>query len=413
MSLQHSEEILDVTRAFLRARLPSEFAAVTTGSIQKLETLTSDFDSEYLRIEKEVEIHKLALEIEQDRATVSVKATFRYTTPATGSDWSHESDGVVHVRRESAGWRVSDFVDNRRSQCSGIFLEPFGTLEFQGIEIAPLAAELNAGGMLLAFQVVNRTTEPLELVFSRLHYKSCHVLAGALERSQVTPPGATSTNLAIFPIALPVETPKFRLELGMLGVRDTGYNLALDIGLNSAELDARKAKKRRGRRTNLPFAARLGLSAAALATLFGGLTLLPDTVPPPVPLAPPKTTREVPAEAIAAGDLFAVALKNQDTTRALELLDQHTPQRRRLVLSITKSLGQKPNANLGPSRNEFEPPDRVIPIPRANLSYPITENSCPAGQPKSLGWVDLNLDRVKGRWAVYWASYREDRTPCS
>ena len=252
MSLQHSEEILDVTRAFLRARLPSEFAAVTTGSIQKLEALTSDFDSEYLRVEKEVEIHNLALDVERDRATVRVKATFRYSNPAAGNDWSHPSDGVVHVRRESAGWRVSDFVDNRRSQCAGIFLEPIGGYEFQGVEIAPLAAELSYAGTLFVFQIVNRTTEPFELVFSRLHYKSCHILASVLERSQVTQPGATSTNLAIFPVALPVETPKFRLELGMVGVRNTRYNLALDIGLNSAELDAPKAKRQRGRRWVVP-----------------------------------------------------------------------------------------------------------------------------------------------------------------
>jgi hypothetical protein len=411
MTLQHSEEILAVTRAFLHARLPSEFALVTTGSIQKLEALTSVFDSEYLSVEKEVEIHNLALEIEQDRASVNVKVTFRYTNPETGGDWSHESDGVVHLRRESAGWRVSDFVDNRRSQCSGIFLEPFGGHEFQGVEIAPLAAELSHGGLLLVLQVVNRTTEPLELVFSRLHYKSCRVLARVLKRSQVAPPGVTTTTLAIFPIALPVETPKFRLELGILGVRsNTGYNVALDVGLNSAELDAPKAKRRRGRRTNLPFSARFGLGAASLAAFFGSLTLLPDAAPPP---APPERSKEIPTEAVAVSDTFVDALKGHDTAGALELLDPYTPQRRKLVRSLTAAVGRNLSAELGPPRGVFYPVGGANRLPSAEINYALMGNPCPSGQPERLGELDTSLSKSKGLWTLYWASYRDDRTPCS
>jgi hypothetical protein len=173
-------------------------------------------------------------------------------------------------------------------------------------------------GTLVVFEVANRTTEPIELVFASLHYKSFRKLSTVPERSHIAPPGTTTKSLAIFPIALPVETPKFRLELGMLGVRsNSGYNIALDIGLNSAELDAPKAKKRRGRRTNLPFAARLGLGVAVLAASFGSLTLLPNTVSPPAPLAPPKPSRVIPKEAIAASDPFVDALQDHDIVRAV------------------------------------------------------------------------------------------------
>jgi len=411
MSLQHSEEILAVTRAFLRARLPSEFAAVTTGPIRKLESLSSDFDSEYLQIEKEVEIHNLALEIERDRASVSVKTTFRYTDPAAGSDWSHSSDGVVHVRREPAGWRVSDFVDNRRSQCSGIFLEPFGGYEFHGVEIAPLAAEVSHGGLLLVFQVVNRTTEPLELVFSRLHYKSCRVLATRPKHSQVAPPGVTTKSMAMYPIALPVETPKFRLELGMLGVRsNAGYNVALDIGLNSAELDEPKATRRRGRRTNLPLAARFGLGAAALAAFFGSLTLLPEAAPAP---PPPASSSEVPAEAVAVTDAFVAALKNQDTIGALVLLDPHTPQPRQLVRSLTAAVAGNPSAEFGPPRGVSHPVGGAYTLPIAEINYELIGKPCPSGQPERLGELDTSLSKSGGLWILHWAHYREDRTPCS
>jgi hypothetical protein len=411
MSLMHSETILNVTRAFLRARVPSEFAEVTTEPIQSLETLATPFDSDYPTSLRAVDIHNLALDLEKDRATVDAKATFRDSNPRTGADWSHLSIGVVHLRRERAGWRVFDFVDNRRSQLSGVFLEPFGGHEFQGIEITPLAAELSHLGTLVVFQVVNRTTQPLELVFARLHYKSCRVLATVPERSHVAPPGVTTRSLAIFPIALPVEAAKFRFECGMLGSRNkVAYNIAFDIGLNSAELGAATARRWRGRRTNLPFAARLGIGAAALATFFGSLTFLPDAAAPPLL---PEASRKVPAGATAVSDMFVDALLDQDTAGALELLDSHTPGRRGLVTSITRSLGEKPNATLDPPRGKFYSVGGANRLPSADLTYGLTGNPCPAGQPRSLGQLDINLHQANGRWRPYWATHHVDRTPCS
>ena len=76
MSLEHVEAVLEVTRGFLRARLPSEFAAVTSGPIHDLESLCSAFDAAYMRVQKKVEIHEMTPVVDGDRATVRVKATY-------------------------------------------------------------------------------------------------------------------------------------------------------------------------------------------------------------------------------------------------------------------------------------------------------------------------------------------------
>jgi hypothetical protein len=184
----------------------------------------------------------------------------------------------------------------------------------------------------------------------------------------------------------------------------------LDIGLNSAEIDAPKAKKWRGCRTNLPFAARLGLGAAALAAFFGGLTLLPDAA---APLAPPETFKQLPTEAIAASDTFIDALKDHDTAGALELLDSHAPQRRKVIGSLTAAFGKNPSAELGPPLGAFYPVGGANRLPGAAIRYELLGNPCPSGQPERLGEFDTSLFKSKGHWTVYWASYRDDRTPCS
>ncbi|MGH2775167.1 MAG: hypothetical protein ACRDJT_07025 [Actinomycetota bacterium] len=385
----HSEAILDVTRAFLRASLPSEFAAVTTGPIHELESLCRRFDSDYGSVKRTVEIHEMAPVIEGDRATVRVNATFHFSVEKTGQRWDRASEATVHLSRTTAGWRVENFKDNRRSQVSGVFLEPAGGHEFQGVTIAPVAAELSHMGLLIVFQVFNRTDEPLELVFTRLRHKACRVMATTPERPHVAPPGVTTTSFAIFPIALPVETPKLRLEFGVLGARtSTGYNVALDVGLHSTKLDPPKTKRWRGRRTNLPLATRFGLGAVAVAAFFGSLTLLPNATTTPVRSGAPASARE-------ASDTFADALMRNDPA-ALELLSPHAPRRRKLEASLRESLAKVPTVRLGKPRVHFYPVDAASNAPSAEMSYPLAGARCLSGKSAVEGWLEVYVDRAGG-----------------
>lgn len=318
MSLMHSEAILDVTRAFLHASLPSEFVELTTGPIHELESLCSQFDSDYGSVQTKVEVHEITPVIEDEQATVTLKLTWHFMVTATEEGWSRTAEAIAHLRLTERGWRIWDYVESRRSQRTGIFLEPAGGHEFADIKIAPLAAELSHMGLLIVFQVFNRTREPLELAFTRLRHKACRVLASTPERPHTAAPGVTTTSFVLLPIALPVETPKLRLEFGILGLSsNTAYNVTLDFGLHSAELEPPKTKKWRGRWTSLPFPARFGLGAA-LAAFFGSLTLLPDSTPAL------SARPEAPPAARMASDTFADALMRNDPA-ALELLAHMLP----------------------------------------------------------------------------------------
>ena len=331
-----------------------------------------------------------------------MKATFRYSGPDRGHDWSQPSDGVVHLQRESVGWRVVDFIDNRRSQLAGVFLEPAGGLEFADIKVAPLFAELSHMGLLVVFQVLNRTSEPLELVFTRLRHKACRVRATVPERPHIAPPGVITTSLAIFPIALPVETPKLRLEFGMFGSRtSTGYNITLDVGLNSTKLDSPKTKKRRGRRTNLPVFARLGLGMAALAVLLGGLTMLPKTVAASVrPEGSPPAAADVAYE-------FVGATFDGDREAAIDLLSEQAGTPARQVDGLIKALSQEDQDELGaPLASETGFPAV------ARIGYPFVGGMCSLGRPEVRSWIVLDLLREPAGWRITEAWHSVEDEPC-
>jgi len=406
MSLMHSEAVLDATRAFLRARLPSEFAAVTSGPIHDLESLCSAFDAEYPSVQKKVEIHEMAPVVDGDRASVRVKVTFRYSGPDKSSDWTHKSDGVVHLQRESAGWRVEDFVDNRRSQRAGVFLEPVGEHEFADIKVAPLCIELSHMGLLVVFQVLNRAKEPVELVFGRLRHKACRVTATVPERPHVAPPGVTTTSLVMFPIALPVETPKLRLEFGMIGTRSsTAYNVAFDVGLHAAKLDPPKAKKWQGRRTNLSLAARLGLGAAALFTLMAGLTQLPEPVVANVP------AEGSPPAASAVALEFVEATFERDRAAALDLLSKYAPEPAKQVDDVIEALRHERRDKLGAPQTAGRSGGGGSTMV-TRIGYPFVDGMCSLGRPEIRSWIVMDLVEDPKGWKIVEAYHAVEDEPC-
>ena len=407
MSLMHSEEVLDVTRAFLRASLPSEFVELTTGPIHELESLCSQFDSDYGSVQRRVEVHEISPVIENERATVTLKVTWHFMVMATGERSSRTAEAVAHLRLTERGWRIWDYVESRRSQRAGIFLEPAGGHEFADIKIDPLGAELSHMGLLIVFQVFNQTREPLELAFTRLRHKACRVLASTPERPHTAAPGVTTTSFVLLPIALPVETPKLRLEFGMIGLNsNTAYNVTLDFGLHSAELEPSKTKKWRGRRTSLPFLARFGLGAAVLAAFFASLTLLPDST------TALSARPEAPPAARMTSDTFADALMRNDPA-ALELLSPHALQRRKLVASLRESLAKVPTVRLGKPRVHAYPVNAASNTPSAEVSYPLAGARCPSGEPAVEGWLAVYVDRAGGSWQVPWATHETNPRPCS
>jgi hypothetical protein len=403
MSLEHVEPVLAVTRAFLEATVPSEFAALTIGPIHELESLCAPFDSEYGSVQRKVEIHEIRPRVEDERATVALKLTWHFLIPATGQDWTREADAVAHLQLTERGWRIWDFVENRRSQRAGIFLEPAGGHEFADIKIAPLAAELSHMGLLVVFQVLNRTTEPLELAFTRLRNKVCRVLASTPERPHVAPPGVTTTSMAILPVALPVETEKLRLEFGLIGNRtSTAYNVTLDVGLHSAKLDAPKTKRWRGRLTALPFPARLGLAAAGVAVLLGGTAQLSQPVDANTP------PKGVPSAAANVSHEFLNAAYEGDHRAALRLISEHAITHREEIRGLVDSLDREQRDALGAPRTPYKDGPNFV-----RLSYPVVAGICSLGRAEISDWIRVGLVKEPAGWRVYYLSHEPEADSCA
>jgi hypothetical protein len=389
MSLEHVEPVLAATRAWLEATLPSHFASLSTGPIHELESLCARFDSEFGSVQRKVEIHEITPCVEDGRATVGLKLTWHFLIPATGKDWSRKAEAVAHLRLTERGWRIWDYIENRRSQRDGIFLEPAGGHEFADIKIAPLAAELSHMGLLVVYQVFNRTAEPLELAFTRLRHKACRVLASIPERPHAAPPSVTTTSMAILPIALPVETEKLRLEFGVIGSRtNTAYNVTFDVGLHSAELDPPKTKRWRGRLTTLPLPARLGLAAVGLAVLLGGTAQLPQ----PAANTRPEGT---PAAAVHVADEFVNAGLEGDHQTAQELVADPAFTRRKEVHAVIDALARESRDELGPPR-AGKTPNAAL----ARIGYPFVEGMCSLGRPEVRGWLVMDLIRQPSGWSI-------------
>jgi hypothetical protein len=404
MSLEHVEPVLAVTRAFLEATLPSEFAALTTGPIHDLESLCSQFDSEYGAVQRKVEIHDIKPVVEDARATVGLKLTWHFLVPATGKEWSSEAEAVAYLELTERGWRICDYVENRRSQRAGIFLEPAGGHEFADIKIAPLAAELSHMGLLIVFQVFNRTPEPLELAFTRLRHKACRVLASIPERPHVAPPGVTTTSMAILPIALPVEMQKLQLEFGLIGSRtSTAYNVTLDVGLHAAKLDSPKTKRWRGRLTTLPLPARLGLAAAGVALLLGGTAQLPKPSTHPRPEGTPAAAAEV-------ADRFVTAGFEGDHRTAQALVAKHAFTVRKEVRAVIDGLARESRDELGPPRAGGTPDATNATFVR--IGYPFVEGLCSLGRPEIRGWLVMDLIKQPSGWNIMEVSNEPQAEPC-
>lgn len=219
-----------------------------------------------------------------------------------------------------------------------------------------------------------------------MRHKGCRVLATVPEGPRVAPPGVTTTALAILPLALPVETPKMRIEFGLIGARtSTAHNVTLDVGLNSAQLDPPKAKRWRGRWTSLPLIARFGLGAATLAVLLGGLTMLPETVAASVrPDGAPPAAADIAYE-------FVGAAFEEDRDAALELASEQATTPRKQVDGVIEALEHEQQDELGPRWPQ-------TPVPPWSLAwgYPFVEGMCFLGRPEVRGWIVMELVRPRG-----------------